>query len=49
MKSFTLKRPDSFQNYNKRKATRGFAPTLLILKIQQEVSKFKDICVSLSS
>ena len=49
MDSLTLKRHNSFQNYNNRKATDSFAPRPLIFKLQQEVSKFNDICVSWSS
>ena len=49
MNSLTLKCHNSFQNQNNRKATHGFAPRLLILKPQQEVLKFSDICVSWSS
>ena len=45
----TLKRQNSFQNYNNRKSTHSFAPRPLILKLQQEVLKFNDICVSSSS
>ena len=32
-----------------RKATHSFAPRPLIFKLQQEVLKFNDICVSSSS
>ena len=49
MDSLTLKRHNSFQNYNNRKATHSFAPRPLIFKLQQEVLKFNDICVSWSS
>ena len=49
MGSLALKRYDSFQNQNNRKATHGFAPRRLIFKLQQEVLKFNDICVSWSS
>ena len=42
----TLKRHNSFQNENNRKATYSFAPRPLIFKLQQEVLKFNDICVS---
>ena len=41
MDSLTLKRHNSFQNKNNRKATHCFA--------QQQVLKFSDICVSWSS
>ena len=44
-----LKRHISFQNLNNRKATHSFAPRPLIFKLQQEVLKFNDICVSWSS
>ena len=46
--SLTLKRHNSFQNENNRKATHNFSPRLLIFKLQQ-VLKFNDICVSWSS
>ena len=46
MDSSTLKRHNSFQNSNNKKATHRFA---LIFKFQQEVLKFNDICVSWSS
>ena len=49
MDSLTLKRHNSFQNKNNRKATHNFAPRPLILKLQQEVLKFNYICVSWSS
>ena len=49
MDSLTLKRDNSFQNQNNRKATHSFAPRTLILKLQQEVLKFNDICVNWSS
>ena len=49
MDSLTLKRHNSFQNENDRKATQGFVPRPLIFKFQQEVLKFNDICVSWSS
>ena len=45
MDSLTLKRHNSFQNHNSRKATQGFAPRTLIFRLQQ-VLKFSDICVS---
>ena len=47
--SLTLKRYNSFQNSNNRKATHSFAFRPLSFKLQQEVLKFIDICVSLSS
>ena len=40
MDSLTLKRYNSFQNENNRKATHSFAPRRLIFKLQQEVLKF---------
>ena len=46
MDSLTLKRHNSHQNKNNRKAAHSFAPTPLIFKLQQEVLKFNDICVS---
>ena len=49
MYSFTLKRHNSFQNKNNRKATHSFAPRPLIFKLQREVLKFNDIYVSWSS
>ena len=48
-KCMTLKRHNSFQNENNRKATHSFAPRLMIFMLQQEVLKFNDIFVSLSS
>ena len=44
-----LKRHNSFQNENNRKVTHSFAPNPLIFKVQQEVLKLNDICVSWSS
>ena len=49
MDFFSLKRHNSFQNWNIRKATRSFASRPLICKLQQEIWKFNDICVSSSS
>ena len=49
MDSFTLKRHNSFQNLNNRKATHSFATRPLIFNLQQEVLKFNDICLSWSS
>ena len=46
---FTLKRLNSFQNENNRKATHDFDPRPLISKLQQEVLKINDIYVSWSS
>ena len=48
MDSLNLKRHNSFQNKNNRKATQRFAPRSLIFKLQQEVRKFNDICVGWS-
>ena len=48
MDSLTLKRHNSFQNKNNRKATHSFVPRLLIFKLQQKVWKINDICVSWS-
>ena len=45
----TLKRHISFQNKNNRKAKPLFAPAPLIFKLQQEVWKLNDICVSWSN
>ena len=49
MNSMTLKCHNSIQNQNNRKATLSFAPRTLIFKLQQEVLKFNDICMSWSS
>ena len=49
MNSMTVKRHNSFQNENYRKATQCFAPRPLIFKLQQEVLKFNYICVNYSS
>ena len=49
MDSLTLKRHDSIQNPKSRKATHIFAPKPLLFKLQEEVLKFNDICVSWSS
>ena len=49
MDSLISKRHNSFQNENNIKATPSFAPTPLTFKLQQEVLKFNDICVSWSS
>ena len=49
MDSLTLKQHNSFQNYNNRKITYSFALRRLIFKLQKEVLKFSDICVSWSS
>ena len=48
MASLTLKRHNFFQNKNNRKA-RHFAPRPLKFKLQQEVFKFTNVCVSWSS
>ena len=45
MDSLILKR----QKQNNRRVTQSFAPRPLIFKLQQEVSKFNDICVRWSS
>ena len=42
MDSLTLKRHNSFQNYNNRKATHTFASRPLIFKMQQEVLQCND-------
>ena len=49
MDSLTLKRHNSFQNQNNRKATHSFALRPLIFKLQREVLEFIDICMSWSS
>ena len=46
MDSLTLKRHNSFQNQNNRKATHSFDPRP---KLQQKVLKLSDICESWSS
>ena len=46
MDSLTLKRHNSFQNENNRKATYIFVSRPLIFKLQQEVLKFNDIYLS---
>ena len=46
MNSLTLKGHKSFQNLKNREATHAFPPRHLIFKLQQEVLKFNDICVS---
>ena len=48
MDSLTLKSHDPFQNQNNRKSTRAFFSRPLIFKLQEEVLKFNDICVSWS-
>ena len=45
----TSKRHNSFHNQSNRKAAHTFSPMPLILKLQQEVLKFSDICMSWSS
>ena len=42
MDSLNLKRGNSFQNKNNRKATHSFATRPLIFNFQQEVLKFHD-------
>ena len=49
MDSLTLKRHNSFQNQNNRKAMDSFTPRPLIFKSWQEVWKFNDIGMSWSS
>ena len=49
MHSLTLKLHNSFQNQNNKKVTDNFASRPLIFKLQQEVLKFNDICMSWSS
>ena len=49
VESLTLKRHVSFQSRNNRNTTHIFAPKPLIFKLQQEVLKSNDICVSWSS
>ena len=49
MDPLTLKRYNSFQNENNKKATHIFVLRPLIFKLQQEVLKFNDILVSWGS
>ena len=49
MDSLTSKGHNSFQNQNNRKATDSFASKPLIFKLQLEVLKLNDICMSWSS
>ena len=49
MDTLTLKLHNFFQNKTNSKSTHSFAPRPLIFKLQQEVKKFNDICVSWSS
>ena len=44
--AWTLKRHNSFQNQNNKKATDSVASRPLIFKLQQEVWKFNEICIS---
>ena len=46
---FDFKTSYLLSKLNNRKATRSFAPRRLIFRLQQEVLKFNDICVSWSS
>ena len=46
MDSLTLQYRNSYQNWNNKKATHGFASSPLIFKLQQEVLQFNEICVS---
>ena len=46
--SLTLKHHNFSQKWNNKKATHSFAPRPLIFKLQQELLKFIDICVSWS-
>ena len=43
MDFLTLKRRNSFQNKNYRKATYSFTPKPLIFKLQQEVWKLNEL------
>ena len=47
--SLALKRSNSFQNQNSRKATHSFTLRPPSFKLQQDVWKFDDICVSWNS
>ena len=49
MDFLALKRLNSFQMSKNRKTTTSFAPRPLIFKLQGEVLKFNDICVSWNS
>ena len=49
MDCLNLRRHNSFQNENDRKATHSFAPRPLIFKLQQELLQFNNICVSWNS
>ena len=52
MDSLTLKRHNSFQTKNNRKATHSSAPRSLIFKLQLEVWKFNDLetnCLNLEN
>ena len=49
MDSMTLKHHNSFQNKNNKKTTPRFSPRHFIFKLQQEIWKYNDICVSRSS
>ena len=49
MGSLTIKSLKSLQNKNNRIPTHSFATRSLIFKLQREVLKFNDICVSWSS
>ena len=49
MDFLTLKGHNFFQNLNNGKATQCFAPRRMIFRLQQEVLRLNDICVSWSS
>ena len=49
MDSLTLRRHDSFQNWNNRKDTHCFPPRPLIFKLQQKDLKSNGICMSWST
>ena len=46
MDPLTLKHHNSFQNEYKRKVTHCFALRPLIFKLEQEILKFNNVCVS---
>ena len=48
MDSLTLKRHNSFQHENNRKAAHSFAPRPLNFKSREEVLKFNNICMGWS-
>ena len=49
MDRLTLKRHNSFQNQNNKKAIHSFDPRSLVFKLRQEVLKFSNISVNWTS